>query len=375
MENKIKILKDSPMFHMSLHSKELFHSNFLAWLGEDMELREVFLNVMEAIGITPEYLKSWGNNFVILREKFKFDLLIKAPDTTKIDKKGQVSSNNDGEFFLVIENKIKSIPKSDQLEKYSIKLENSKVNLNQNFKKLLLSIEKYDGAHTADWETVTYSQIIEGLEKPVKSNISQYKKDIISDYTRMLKALIAILSNIKVDKDETFLTGNTENQLRKDLEALRIEDLYDKWRTAKIANLISQQVGMPCDVGYTNKTPLIECKVDFSKEKNGDNGTIQIQGSQYRRCITTSIPKDKLGKKYNNFLYENCTEFKDALTKEYPDVFSGSSQKKDFCCYGEKNDKPFWYQYVTIAPSTKISQIADCIKEDLENLSKFKEAE
>lgn len=32
--NKIDSIKNNPLFVMSLHSKELFHSNFWAWLFE-----------------------------------------------------------------------------------------------------------------------------------------------------------------------------------------------------------------------------------------------------------------------------------------------------------------------------------------------------
>lgn len=34
MENKIKDLKESPLYNLSLVNKELFHSNFIAWFGK-----------------------------------------------------------------------------------------------------------------------------------------------------------------------------------------------------------------------------------------------------------------------------------------------------------------------------------------------------
>ena len=43
MENKIKYLKESPIYAMSLCSKELFHSNFWAWLmKQDESFIEIF---------------------------------------------------------------------------------------------------------------------------------------------------------------------------------------------------------------------------------------------------------------------------------------------------------------------------------------------
>ena len=42
MATFVENLKNNPIFQLSLSSKELFHSNFLAWLAEDDNTRCVF---------------------------------------------------------------------------------------------------------------------------------------------------------------------------------------------------------------------------------------------------------------------------------------------------------------------------------------------
>ena len=39
------------MFNLSLSSKELFHSNMLAWIAEDGDTRDLFVNILELFGL------------------------------------------------------------------------------------------------------------------------------------------------------------------------------------------------------------------------------------------------------------------------------------------------------------------------------------
>lgn len=376
-----EILKESPLFHFSLHSKELFHSNFLAWLGMDRELREVFKNVMESLGVSRDYIQSWGDDFEILREKYNFDILVKAPQSSSSDScKGKVknTSNDDGDYYLVIENKIKSIPTKKQLEEYSYKLKSVENRLNPEFLKILLSIDKFEGNLPTDWISASYSQIIEGLEKPLPKGLSEYKKDIIRDYARMLKGLVNILNIIKIDKNEPYLPDNATRQLRKELDELRIDDLYDKWRIAKIATLLTNEYGIKCNAGYSNKSPFLETEAYYFDENNkeGDYGRIQLQGNQFRRCICTNTDRSKLAETFKGFLYATRDEFQQKILEEHntekEKIFLGTGQRNNFCAYGEKTERPFWYQYVKISPDATIEQIAKCIKEDFSKLEGFR---
>lgn len=100
VQNIINKLKKSPIFNLSLSSKELFHSNFLSWLAENYneEFGHIFIEYLKDKPTKSSRIKD------IKREKKNIDLSF-----TYIENSQE----------LLIENKIKSIPYVEQLIKYS----------------------------------------------------------------------------------------------------------------------------------------------------------------------------------------------------------------------------------------------------------------
>ena len=98
IQTEISDLRQSPLFNLSLGSKELFHSNFLAWLFESYP--------RESGAMLARFLEN-GNGDVsikcVKREEEHLDL--------------SIYFNNGQE--LVIENKVKSLPYIAQLQAYS----------------------------------------------------------------------------------------------------------------------------------------------------------------------------------------------------------------------------------------------------------------
>lgn len=98
INDKIEYIKKSPIFAMSLCSKELFHSNFWAWL---MEQDEAFIEIF--------FKNDNGKQLVgIGREDGHRDITVyRKNDRSNHDEKSDV---------YVIENKLKSIPTEKQLK-------------------------------------------------------------------------------------------------------------------------------------------------------------------------------------------------------------------------------------------------------------------
>lgn len=125
-ENFVTGLKNNAIFQMSLASKELFHSNFLAWLAENEETRPVFNHVMQ------ECFQMKGFEFredkmMVMREYNHFDFCICSKITrTDVDPKSKKEYSYDipGRLIFVLENKFKSLPNARQLKNYSAKAEN-----------------------------------------------------------------------------------------------------------------------------------------------------------------------------------------------------------------------------------------------------------
>lgn len=110
MKTFVEKLKNNPIFQLSLSSKELFHSNFLAWLAEGDNTRCVFNKVMQT------WLddKNWEykpNEMEVKREYNHFDFCV--CDKLSID-----GNDVTGSVQVVLENKFKSIAYKAQLVDY-----------------------------------------------------------------------------------------------------------------------------------------------------------------------------------------------------------------------------------------------------------------
>ena len=101
---KIKDLKESPLYNLSLVNKELFHSNFIAWFGKTYPAH--FIELIEILLDKKKWLD--GDKFDIRREFNHFDISVFEGENLK----------------LVIENKVKSIPTQNQLDEYKNKIKN-----------------------------------------------------------------------------------------------------------------------------------------------------------------------------------------------------------------------------------------------------------
>lgn len=112
----IKYLKTSPMFNLSLSSKELFHSNFLYWIWK-LDPTAFKCLIEKLLNVSPDDLK-WGNEWEVVREYNSFDLCVKYCDTESNNEETGARKIRYGDVLLVIENKVKSIPYKRQLYKY-----------------------------------------------------------------------------------------------------------------------------------------------------------------------------------------------------------------------------------------------------------------
>lgn len=173
--NKIKELKKSPVYNMSLSDKELFHSNFWWWLMTTY--KDLFVPVFFP-GLDIRKVKEEN----ITREENHCDIMLKYDAGKK----------------YIIENKFKSLPTKEQLENYSTI---------ENFEKgyLISFIKPTFLEENEKWKYISYNEIIDKLKSKL-NNIklifnffnkkTKYHKSIINDYINMLKKIFDILSSI-----------------------------------------------------------------------------------------------------------------------------------------------------------------------------------
>ncbi len=361
----IDCLKKSPLFQVSLASKELFHSNFWAWLFETPKDNSVSAE---------EYVKVFfqdfsSSRFEVRREFMNMDLVIEAEE-------------NDGKKLYVIENKIKSAPRKKQLEDYSEKLAQKENKTGHETKgRLLTSILEPNFTMPEDWSSKRLSTIADKLEPLAKREDSSYRKSLINDYIGFIKSLSSVMElgtqfngtqkyNFHIRKD------GDNKQFLKELLDLRIYDLYVKRGGSMLMAYLQKELQSEDFFKYLHSGSSFNngkctCEWYFSDTNNINFRIgIQIEGDQYRRFIMVAgheqackewleTPKNakKLPSAVEKLVAANPIE---GWFVADPRSAYGNKMRGQFCFY-----KPnFFYQYKILNGET-FEKLSDYLIEDL----------
>lgn len=325
--DSVNYLKNSPLFNLSLSSKELFHSNFLYWIWKISP--SAFKDVMNSFGAKTN---QWPPNYEVRREYENFDLCV-------------LDANNN--ILLVLENKVKSIPYKKQLDEYEEKVQKlygidghihelakgeltyykkryqkgdslNPQTVNDKFYSydcyckvdfILLTLPKgfpdeADIAKAKIWKIIYYSTYQASVLNINFTNT--YNQDIVNDYSQFLDALISLYNEWHNNCYTQLFVNNTSPNpdYVKDAVELRIHDLYHKSKYARICtdlqiainNLGYSEVENNDDVilkqsgnciafgyGFSKGSPFVEVKI--KPAGLSPIFAIQIQGKQYRHAV------------------------------------------------------------------------------------------
>ena len=266
-------LRKSPLFRLSLSSKELFHSNFLEWLSK--ENREAFRKLINRMADLGENY-DWGTQKWYVKREFKnFDLCVVAYDDDETSNhlikdndfdytEEDIADENGLRVLFVIENKVKSIPYKEQLIEYAKKAEtiNKKttkkekaifvlLTLAQTFpdkpegqKDWKLTWEEGNKKGECTWRICPYSDYVKLLkEYYLNRHFSIIPKpkgpeyQIIKDYVGFIESLTSLSKSWAMDYLDSmpFLyytnAGNKVKKFHQNYliaKQLRIHDLYQK---------------------------------------------------------------------------------------------------------------------------------------------------
>lgn len=288
-------LEVNPVFQMSLNSKELFHSNVLAWFCKTFpkEAQEVFGQWVPS---------STSTRHQILREKNNLDLLIEIPNLAPI----------------VIENKVFAAPDDEQLNAYS---EKAVVRNLKNPCLILLSLGKpnwddniFVSPTGKTWKYLSYQDLSNALRDAIKS-IPGFEGDLLQHYVEVVDLLQGILDNVSAiePEEQVFLSASTRSLL----EQVRMADAFGKLRARQLVVTLRQSWKSSThanrtkfEMAFTNGEPLIEGNV---MNKNGDRLGWQYQAGDWRLavwCAKHQGDSEDLRKKRENH-----------VAKEYADWF------------------------------------------------------
>lgn len=204
-------LRASPLFNLSLSSKELFHSNLIAWLCTRHPAAAAALFGPEF----PELRTIASRAPDVIREEQHLDLTLRFADLT-----------------LVIENKVKSLPDRAQLDGYYTKI----TGVPKRFPKplfLLLSLSPADAADApAWWRTLDYATLVECIESFARTLDVPYERELLIDYVMMMRRLLRVV--------EAHCAAGW--CVSSDARKLRLADLVEKRMAHAVADRIKASI-------------------------------------------------------------------------------------------------------------------------------------
>jgi hypothetical protein len=316
-------LSDSPTFAMSLGAKELFHTNFLAFLLESEDpLLEPLRRALRKELLFP-VADSEVSTCAVWREKKHLDLLLVPFVKVDSEPTGLALSR---ERAHVVEAKLKSIPTAEQLKRYDEALEKGfelasdedsgaqalwlgapkrNKTVIDSVSKVLLSTSGHivrDG-----WQPCTWEQVSKAISSNLPPTDGSAMSMVLRDYAGSLDHITALISGAAnlartlVANDSPYkamLDAAGENRFKQ----MRLRDLvskvmFDEWLRAELGKLASSP-GLQTDayVVYTNSSPGIgiEYYVPSKDSSNSLRIGVQIQATEFRHYVAAVDDAKKL---------------------------------------------------------------------------------
>lgn len=263
-------LQSEPLFHLSLHAKELFHSNLLAWLCETHPVAAT--NTFER-WVLPRH----GTEVVrVQREKGNLDLTVELPGLTS----------------FVLENKVFSPPDEQQLDDYAAGPLGGLVDPTL----LLLSLGRpawEGGTHRSPtgqhWRYLSYLDLADALESARSHINGAFDADLVAHYCGFIRSLDQLATVVgHVGENDSIAAPEPIASLLRDI---RLHDAIGKLR-ARVAIAAAKAHTAPqlpdhhirWEALFSNGRPLVAA---FLNRGDGDWLGWQYQNDQWRIVVIT----------------------------------------------------------------------------------------
>lgn len=372
MKSSAEFLKESLLFRMSLGSKELYHSNVWAWLIEnDPNFVKVFF---------PDFKEDIFYVSGVSREYKHRDIVVWLQKTD--------CEGSEGKYFYVIENKIKSLHRKEQLEEYTenlrenILLQGIFAGIENNLEEDQIQLKLKGAEKQIVWQFVDYATIsrkIREFAQKSTNDIIRSRLPEIEEYCDIINAMYSVL-NDALAENKGFVWYWGENNGDNVLSDLRIEDVYIKLQGACFIRYIESRrealeklcpAGFRLEVGqsFHNGKATLDIRFTNWQDKNRDYLTIgvQIEGKQYRLLVQTN---GKNGGKEVFEQFKGCWFDANFDCKQKERTIFGdkkTSMRKLFDSYGEgSGEYIFVYQYYNLTKeNSRHEKLYEAIENDL----------
>ena len=337
VSNLLSKLKESPTFAMSRGGRELFHTNFIAFILDIEDLADETSDNRYAVKVKRKIIESLFNgenkpkNVITFRERSNLDLIV-MPALDELKSVGTL---------VVIEAKLKSIPTNEQLIKYNAKLASGlsldlleavefeqsivlkvkftrdvkayKVTLYEDGKKLNhfngvnIELKKYLLAPQSffplkpddEWQLLDWKPFIRDL-KTIETDSIDLLDSLIKDYLDSTSSILKLIE--LVDKKSKKYIGNEQDFSdfmgfsvnHKGFKNARVHDLvgkvtYDILQKKLIESLVNihktEGFNLEADTFFSNSTPGFSIYFRHKFSQNDVRIGVQLQGDDYRHFI------------------------------------------------------------------------------------------
>lgn len=338
-------LEREPLWHASLGSKELFHSNLLGWALQTWGDRG------------PRVLGLPGSDTVVRRvrrEHLDLDLVVEFTN-------GEV---------LVVENKAFALPDEAQLRRYA---EVAVEKISADARLVLLSLTNPgwpDNELETDhgtWRFVSYRELGRRLYDAFAPG-EDFAEQVVAHHATLMQKLADLMDLVAdVGSDDPLLLPA---DLRERLKGIRIADAVGKARSQAVMNLIRARVGNPVgtatgtperfEANFSNGTPLLSLyywagprrRVGWQFQ-NGQWRLAMMFGDLAGRSDESRAARVQVAREHAEF-------FDFGLMQEVLGLDEGQSRyahhsKLEF----NRFDDDFVYRYRKLAPDTPVGAVVE----------------
>lgn len=268
LENIIQSLRQNPLFYISQASKELFHSNFWEWLAE--------LNTPETINIFSN-MNDAGENYFFKREHNQSSNRIVEGENVRVKSKNDFVlfriEDENTEPVIVIENKVKDYPSTEQLDRIRESFNNDQIEY------ILVTLFWEDGIHFEGWNNVIrYNDIANNIH-PENYNSNEFGTALIASYKDFCNELHALAELLPINNLYDF-TYSFNFEFLQQLNRIKMAEGYLKMRSSHfLLNYQKPYDFIKCSYSINNQKATISFSYPLIRDYSIG---VQLEDKQFR---------------------------------------------------------------------------------------------
>ena len=353
MQAIIAEMQKTPMFYLFSSSRELFHSNFWAWLFT--------LNQSETLSILG-VKNTFGNEILNLEREERFSSKKENNDEYKAI--ADVTFKSANELKALVENKVKDFPTKEQLDRIYEACNSSRTQF------IVATLFAFEGMNYGQYWTIrTYKEIAESIKSTSFTNDTYYR-NLIEDYQKFMLLLseFAEHQDLKVSEQYDFSRIH-KSKLFNELDKVKLSQAFLKMRSSHLMLKFNEYKKVKpklqdIEAGYSIAASSQDACITFALKLVGEYRIgIQIEGNNLRRFVSVGSSSANIDDFARKILNSNFDFFDTELKRKR----KGKNDEEIFYTYTN-----FRYQNFTLTEKA-FSDLFDRISREFEAIEQNKQ--